>query len=96
MSAPFLFWETFLFDSAAIESVNDLRSIARQEMLQIGLANAKINPSDVNGSTGDTIVAVTFIQLGTHKFVAVVMAAGLHALALRDSLIKKFSSVHFL
>jgi hypothetical protein len=96
MSAPYLFWQSYLFDSDAIESVNDIKGATRDAMKEIGLANAKINQYDVNGSTNDTIVAVCYVGLGSHKWMAIVMAAGAEALTIRDNLIKKFATIHWL
>jgi len=96
MAAPTLLWESFIFESNAIESVDDIKAVTRDKMKDIGLANAKINQSDVNGSNSDTIVAVCYVQLATHSWMAIVMAAGSHAGTLRDALIKKFKDTHWL
>ena len=96
MASPSLFWGSFVFDSAAIESVNDLKGVAQAQMEAIGLSNATIHQFDVNGSTSDTIVAVTFVAQGAHRWTAIVMAAGVHAHTLRDQLIAKFKAVSFL
>lgn len=96
MAAPALYWESFLFESEAIESVSDLKSATLKSMHDIGLANAAIHASDVNGSTSDTIVAVCYVGLGSHKWMAIVMAAGAHAKSLRDQLIKKFEGIAWL
>ncbi len=96
MAAPYLFWQSYLFESAAIESVNDIKNATLQKMHEIGLANAAIQQWDVTGSTGDTIVAVCYVGLGSHKWMAIVMAAGTHAKNLRDQLIKKFDTITWL
>jgi len=96
MAAPSLYWQSYVFDSPAIESVNDIKGVTKQKMQEIGLANAAIHDSDVNGSTADTIMAVCYVGLGSHKWMAIVMAAGTHAKSLRDQLIKKFDTIHWL
>ena len=96
MAAPNLYWQSYVFESAAIESVNDIKNVTKQKMQEIGLANAAIHEFDVNGSTADTIVAVCYVGLGSHKWMAIVMAAGTQAKSLRDQLINKFGTIHWL
>ena len=96
MPAPALYWQSYIFESAAIEGIQDLKSVALNSMKEIGLANAKINQSDVNGSNNDSIVAVCYVDLGPKKWMAIVMAAGSEALSLKNKLITKFENVHWL
>jgi len=96
MAAPYLYWKSYVFESPSIGSVNDVKSATLQKMQEIGLPNAAIHDWDVNGSTSDTIVAVCYVQLGVHKWTAIVMAAGTHAKSLRDQLIAKFDTIVWL
>jgi hypothetical protein len=96
MAAPNLYWQSHIFESVAIESVSDLKVVTRDKMKKIGLANATVHQYDVNGSTTDTILAVCYVALGSHKWMAIVMAAGTQAAALKDRLIEEFQNVHWL
>jgi hypothetical protein len=86
----------WLEGSAAIEGIQDLKSVTLNSMKELGLANAKINQFDVNGSNNDSIVAVCYVDLGPNKWMAIVMAAGSEALSLKNQLITKFENVHWL
>jgi len=96
MSVPNLYWQSYVFESPSIEGIGDLKNATRDKMQEIGLANAAIHQSDVNGSTSDTIIAVCYVGLGGHKWMAIVMAAGTNAKSLRDQLIKKFDTIVWL
>ncbi len=96
MAVPYLVWQSYIFESPSIGKVDDVKGATLQKMKEIGLVNAAIHESDVNGSTSDTIIAVCYVGLGKHKWMAIVMAAGANAMSLRDQLIKKFDSITWL
>ena len=93
MAAPPLYWQSYLFEDPSFVDVGEVKFMTMQLMQQIGLANAAVHKYDVNGSSADTFVAVCYVTLGAHKWIAIVMAAGAHAKNLRDQLIKKFETV---
>jgi len=64
MGVPTLYWRSVNLASAAIESDNDIWNVIKQQMTAVGLVDVKKNPSDVNGHSSDTMVAVTFAKLG--------------------------------
>lgn len=94
MAGPSLYWQTFRLESTA-ESWEPLFVIARDQMREIGVGNATINQWDVSGTTFDTTVAATYIELGTPRWLAVAVAAGANAKKLNDALIAKFGAVHW-
>ncbi len=96
MATPSLFWKSLEMSSPAIEGDSDIWSIIKAKMQEAGLSDVKKNPSDVNGHTQDTIVAVTFVKRGPHDYVLIIMAAGNDALKLRDKVFNKLKNVNFL
>jgi len=96
MAIPTLYWRSVNLASAAIESDNDIWSVIKQQMTAVGLLDVKKNPSDVNGHSSDTIVAVTFAKLGNKNYMLFIMAAGDHAKALGKQLGDKLANVKFL
>ena len=96
MAAPSLYWQSYIFESPSIGNIDVLKGVTREKMKEIGLANAAVHESEVNGSTSDTIIAVCYVGLGTHKWMGIVMAAGTNAKSLRDQLIKKSDSIVWL
>ena len=76
MAIPSLFWRSLQLSSPAIESDNDIWGIIKLKMEESGLSDVKKNPSDVNGHTQDTIVAVTFVKLAPKSYMLIIMAAG--------------------
>jgi hypothetical protein len=96
MAIPSLFWRSLTLSSPAIETDNDIWNVIKANMKEIGLADVKKNPSDVNGHTQDTIVATTFAKLGNKSYMLFIMAAGNNAKTLRDQLHNKLSKVVFL
>lgn len=96
MAIPSLLWRSLTLSSPAIETDNDIWNVIKANMKEIGLADVKKNPSDVNGHTQDTIVATTFAKLGNKSYMLFIMAAGNNAKSLRDQLHNKLSKVVFL
>jgi len=96
MAIPALYWRSLQLASQAIESDNDIWSVIKAKMQELGLSDVKKNPSDVNGHSQDTIVAVTFVKLAAKNYMLIIMAAGSHALQIRDQLYNKLKSVKFL
>ena len=96
MAIPLLYWRSIQLASEAIESDSDIWSVIQQQMKAVGLLDVKKNPSDVNGHTKDTIVAVTFVKLAQKDYMVIIMAAGNSALAIRDKLYKGLKNVAFL
>jgi len=95
MAPPALYSWMYLFESPSIESLGDLQFETVQKMHEMGIANAFIQNPDVVGSTSDTTVAVCYVGIASHKWMAVAMAAGPHAKTLTDQLIKKFESIEW-
>jgi len=96
MAIPSLYWRSLDLASEAIESDSDIWNVIQAEMKDVGLSNVQKNPSDVNGHSQDTIVAVTFVKLKQHSYRLLIMSAGNHAFQLRDQVYEKLKDVHFL
>ena len=96
MAIPALYWRSLQLASQAIESDNDVWGVIKLKMQEAGLSDVKKNPSDVNGHTQDTIMAVTFVKLAAKNYMLIIMAAGAHALQLREQVYNKLKSVKFL
>jgi hypothetical protein len=95
MAIPTLYWSSLKLASPSISDAA-MWSIIQDKMKEIGLSDVKKNPSDVNGHSQDTIVATTFVKLGQQSYMLIIMAAGNHALELRDQLYDQLNSVIFL
>jgi hypothetical protein len=98
MAAPALHWASQIVSNKADQGQGPITAwfkIIRVFMSEEGLKNASIYPSDVNGYTDDTIVAVTMVQLNSEKSMAIVMAAGLHGKTFCDTMVKRISKVTF-
>jgi len=96
MGVPTLYWRSVNLASAAIESDNDIWNVIKQQMTAVGLVDVKKNPSDVNGHSSDTMVAVTFAKLGKKNYTLFIMAAGDGAKKTCKQLGDKLANVKFL
>ena len=96
MAIPALYWRSIQLASEAIESDADIWNVVKQQMKLAGLSDVKKNPSDVNGHSQDTIVAVTFVKLAVHNYMLIIMAAGNQAMQLRDKVYNNLKKVKFL
>ena len=96
MATPLLYWRSVEMGGAAVEGDSDIWGVIQQQMKAVGLLGVKQNPSDVNGHTKDTIVAVTFVKLAPKDYMVFIMAAGNGALAIRDKLYNGLKNVAFL
>jgi hypothetical protein len=81
MAIPLLLWQSTIVGQELLsgkEAIPKWFKIIKDIMLhsKLNLKNVKINKSDVNGTTNDTIVAVTMVQFDDVKCMAIVMAAG--------------------
>ena len=96
MAVPALYWRSLQIASQAIESDADVWNVIKNTMKGIGLQDVKKNPSDVNGHSATTIVAVTFVKLAQKNYMLIIMAAGSDAMKIRDQLYTKLKAVKFL
>jgi hypothetical protein len=98
MATPLLLWQSTIVGQKLLsgkEAIPKWFKIIKDIMIhsKLNLKNVKLNPSDVNGHTNDTIVAVTMVQFDDVKCMAIVMAAGPQAKACVDTVIGHIKKV---
>ena len=89
---PNLHWNKYT--TTAFRAHQEALGKAKQIMMQMKLQNVNINTwGDVSGSTSDTFVVVTFIQLDSTRFVALAMSSGTSAKEFVNDFITRIKKV---
>lgn len=94
--SPPLYIQTFHFGGPNFQTIDQLYDVVQTLMKDLGFTDIVRQPTVVSARTSNSHVAITFVGADPQTTIAVVVAAGDDAHAMRDKLVKGMKDLHFL